>query len=631
MTEPGVLPPEAVKILQGETIVMLNVLDRTSRSVCSTALSGVYAVDGNTVRFAMDARSEFVGRLREAPRLSLHFICDGAMRIAAGRAKVEAANVGAASARPAWIEMKIEEVREAVFHGGRVMFHPEFAGDRGTEPINVYATQRTRWNGKESERMVRSGKQYVDSLRDSRTIYIGGEKVKDVTTHPAFAGIVNTFAGLYDMAADPANGMTYTTEDGTEANKIFMIPRSREDLAERRASLMKWAEATCGFVGRSPDHVAGFLAGFVSAPEVFGERYENVKKFYTYARDNDQFVTYVIIPPQIDRSKAAHEQEEKFLPVGVCEEREDGIVVRGSQMLGTSAAVSNYLFCSCITPLRPGDEEYAVSFGLPMDAPGLKLYARPSFAADKPSVYDYPLSTQFDESDALVVFDDVFIPWEHVFVYRDIEATRAQFHGTPAHVMGNNQAQIRLTAKMKFLIGVARKVTMMNGSDKFPQVQERLGELASLAAQVEGMLKASEYDCVIDKNGVARPNARYLYAVVGMQDTLYASVIKILRELVGGGVLQVPSSYKEMIAPETRDDIRRYIRSPGAPSEERIRLFKLAWDIIGSEFGGRHQQYEMFYNGAPFVVKGYAFRNYGYDEAVGLVDRFLGSYSLPEA
>ena len=132
MTEPGVLPPEAVKILQGETIVMLNVLDRTSRSVCSTALSGVYAVDGNTVRFAMDARSEFVGRLREAPRLSLHFICDGAMRIAAGRAKVEAANAGAASAKPAWIEMKIEEVREAVFHGGRVMFHPEFAGDRGT-------------------------------------------------------------------------------------------------------------------------------------------------------------------------------------------------------------------------------------------------------------------------------------------------------------------------------------------------------------------------------------------------------------------------------------------------------------------------------------------------------------------
>ncbi|NTX58991.1 4-hydroxyphenylacetate 3-hydroxylase, partial [Myxococcus sp. CA039A] len=141
---------------------------------------------------------------------------------------------------------------------------------------------------------------------------------------------------------------------------------------------------------------------------------------------------------------------------------------------------------------------------------------------------------------------------------------------------------------------------------------------------VEGMLMASEYQCSIDKNGVARPNARYLYGVVGMQDTIYSSVIRILRELVGGGVLQVPSSYKEMINPEKKDDMRKYIRSStGAKGEEKVKLFKLAWDIIGSEFGGRHQQYEMFYNGAPFVVKGYSFRNYGYGEPVAIVDRFL--------
>ncbi|MBP1157275.1 MULTISPECIES: 4-hydroxyphenylacetate 3-hydroxylase N-terminal domain-containing protein [unclassified Paenibacillus] len=478
---------------------------------------------------------------------------------------------------------------------------------------------------------MRNGKQYVESLKDNRNIYIGGERVKDVITHPAFAGIVGTFAKLYDMSSDPANNMTYTTEDGTVANKMFMIPRSSEDLAARREAMYKWAEATCGFAGRSPDHVACFLAGFVSHSEVFGDRAQQVIDFYKYARDNDQFVTYVIIPPQIDRSKAANEQEEKFLPVGVYEERKDGIVVRGSQMLGTSAAVSNYLFCSCITPLRPGDEDYAISFVVPMGTPGLKLYARPSFAADKPSTFDYPLSTQYDESDALVVFDDVFIPWEHVFAYKDIEATRAQFHSTPAHILGNNQAQTRLSAKLKFVIGVARKVTEMNGTDKFPQVQERLGELASQAAVVEGMLMASEYQCSIDKNGVARPNARYLYGIVGMQDTIYASVIRILRELVGGGVLQVPSSYKEMVNPETKDDMEKYIRSStGAKAEEKVKLFKLAWDIIGSEFGGRHQQYEMFYNGAPFVVKGYSFRNYGYGEPVAMVDRFLASYGLPE-
>lgn len=482
--------------------------------------------------------------------------------------------------------------------------------------------------------MVRTGAEYIASLKDNRCIYINGERVSDITTHPAFSGIVKTFASLYDMAADEANGMTYVTEDGTKANIAYKIPRSREDLAERRIALTKWAEATNGFAGRSPDHVASFLASFAGHPEVFergGEQFkQNVLNYYKMARDQDLFVTYVIIPPQIDRSKAAHEQEEKFLPVGVYEERADGIVVRGSQMLGTSSAVSDHLFVSCITPLRPGDEDYALSFVVPIDAPGLKFYARPSFAQDKPSSFDYPLSTRYDESDALVVFEDVFIPWEQIFVYKNIELTRAQFHETPAHILGNTQAQIRFVTKLKFLLGVARKMTEMNGTDKFPQVQEKLGELASIAAQVEGSLYASEYNCLIDNQGIAKPHPRFLYGVVGMQDSIYPRIISIIRELAGGGVLQVPSSYKEMINPETKDDIRKYIRSSNASTEEKVKLFKLAWDIVGSEFGGRHQQYELFYNGAPFVVRGYAFRNYGYDEPLKLVNRFLDSYGLPE-
>ncbi|MGO0061249.1 4-hydroxyphenylacetate 3-hydroxylase family protein [Brevibacillus fluminis] len=480
---------------------------------------------------------------------------------------------------------------------------------------------------------MRTGQQYKDSLKDNRCIYIGGERVQDVTTHPAFTGIIDTVAGLYDIAADPKNKMTYVTEDGMIANKIYMIPRSREDLQERREAITTWAEATCGFVGRSPDHVASFLASFAGAAHVFergGQRFkDNVVNFYKFARDNDLYVSYVIIPQQVDRSKAAHELDEKYVAMAVYEEREDGIVVRGSQMLGTGSAVSNYLFCSVISPLRPGDEDYAISFAVPMDAPGLKLYARPSYAQDKPSTFDYPLSTQFDESDSFVVFDDVFIPWEHVFVYKNIDLVRAQFHETPAHAVGNNQAQIRFATKLKFVIGVARKMAEMNGTDKFPQVQEKLGELASIASTVEGMMLASEYQCIQDEHGLVRPNPRFLYGIVGMQDTIYTSVIKILRELAGGGVLQGPSTYREMIHPETAADIAKYIRGGNVDSTQKIQLFKLAWDIVGSEFGGRHQQYEMFYNGAPFVVKGYSFRNYGYQEAVKLVERFLGSYQLP--
>jgi 4-hydroxyphenylacetate 3-monooxygenase len=330
----------------------------------------------------------------------------------------------------------------------------------------------------------------------------------------------------------------------------------------------------------------------------------------------------------VDRSKTAQDWDQEFLQVGVCKEREDGIIVRGSQMLGTAAAIADYVFVSCIVPLKAGDENYANTFVLPVKAPGLKLYCRPPYAVGKSSVFDYPLSTRFDETDVLAVFDDVFVPWENVFVYKNVEKVRNQFFATPAHIFGNNQAQIRLTAKLKFLAGIARKIAAVNKIDVIPSVVEKLGELASLASIVEGMELASIASCVIDKSGVAKPNPRFLYAPMGLQAELFPRAVQILRELSGGGMLQVPSSVKDLTSSETSGDINRYIRSPEVPAEERIKLFKLAWDFVGTEFGGRQVQYEMFYAGAPHVARGYAYRYYGYDEALKIVNEYLASYSV---
>jgi 4-hydroxyphenylacetate 3-monooxygenase len=480
---------------------------------------------------------------------------------------------------------------------------------------------------------VRNGQQYLESLRDDRSVFLDGERSRDVTKDPAFRGVTRTVASLYDVVLDPSNDMVHTAlETGSEANRVFMIPRSAEDLRQRRQALTCWSRQTNGFLGRGPEHVGSFLAGFAAAPEVFARGHpefgENVTRFYRKLLTEDLYVTYTIIPPQVDRSKTAQGQEEAFLQVGVYAEKDGGIVVRGAQMLGTASAICNYLLVSSIVPLRPGDEDYALSFVLPINTPGLKLYCRPPYAVGKPSSFDYPLSTRFDETDALVVFDDVFVPWENIFVYRDVELVREQFFETPAHVLGNNQAQIRLVTKMKFIIGVARKIAATTRIDTLPSVQEKLGELASLAAIVEGMVLASEASCTIDRNGVARPNPRFLYGAMGLQAELYPRALHLLRELAGAGVIQVPSSYKELVNPETAPDIKRYLRAAGVPAEERIKLFKLAWDVVGSEFGGRHHQYEMFYAGAPYVAKGYAYRNYRYEEAVELVDAFLATYSL---
>jgi 4-hydroxyphenylacetate 3-monooxygenase len=346
-------------------------------------------------------------------------------------------------------------------------------------------------------------------------------------------------------------------------------------------------------------------------------------------RDESLYVSYAIIPPQVDRSKTAHELAESHIPAGVLKEVSGGIVIRGAQMLGTGSAISDFLFFSNIHVLRPGDEDYAVSLVVPLNAPGLRLYARRPYALNQPSVYDYPLSTRFDESDSLVVFHDVFVPWENVFVYRDIATTRSQWFESPAHILGNSQAQMRLAVKARFIAGLARRICAANGTEKIPSVTYDLGEVASLAALVEGMVLAAEAAAVTNAQGVVHPHPRFLYAAMAQQAQLYPRLIHLLRELAGGGMLQVPSSCREFSDAEMAADLARYVRSPGLGAEERVKLFKLAWDTAGSEFAGRHQQYEMFYAGAPFVAKTYSYLNYGYEEALELVDACLRGYARP--
>ena len=484
---------------------------------------------------------------------------------------------------------------------------------------------------------MRTGEDYLRSLDDGRKVYIEGERVEDVAAHPAFRAVARTVAHMFDLAAEPDSDLVFASPEAeTEVNRVYMIPRSGEDLRRRREAITRWAEVSCGYLGRGPDHVAGFLAGFASAPGLFdeGERSfgENVTRFYRRAAAESLYLTYTIIPPQVDRSSTAHDWDGELLQVGVLDERDDGMVVRGSQMLGTATAISDVLFVSCIKPLTPADERYAVSFVVPVDADGLKVYCRRPYACHQPSVFDYPLSTRFDESDALVVFDDVLIPWEDVFVYRDVELTRRQWFDTPAHVLGNSQAQIRLVTKMKFLIGIARRIAEVNKIDRIPSVQEKLGDLASIAAIIEGMVLASEASPQMTGNAVVQPNPRFLYGAMGLQAELYPRALQLVRELAGGGVIQLPSSWRELVNEETREDMRRYVQSgPDVPAEERVKLFKLAWDAIGSEFAGRHLQYEMFYAGAPFVAKGYAYRNYGYDEPLEMVREFLEGYDLESA
>ncbi|WP_439673393.1 4-hydroxyphenylacetate 3-hydroxylase family protein [Embleya sp. MST-111070] len=483
---------------------------------------------------------------------------------------------------------------------------------------------------------MRTGTEYLASLNDGRTVILDGEIAGDVSHHPAFAPMAKTIAELFDIANDQPAVMQYTApETGRAANRVFCVPRSLEELRARRTAIETWAAHTHGWVGRSPDHVGTFLASFAANSQVFeidGSTHDfaaNARAHYQRLLDENLYVSYAIIPPQVSRATTASGWEGEYLQAGVVEATEAGLVVRGSQMLATGGAVADEIFVSCIKPLGPDDKDFAVGFIIPTNTTGLKLYCRRPYVTGATSSFDYPLTTRYDESDALLVFDDVLVPWDRVFVDRDTTKVRQQFFDTGAHVLGNWQAQIRLATKLKFIAGVARRVTQVNGVDAIPSVQEKLGELAAVVSGVQSAVLAAEYTAAPDAQGQWLPNRQLLYSAMGLQSETYPRVLAILRDLVGGGVLQLPSSVRDLTSEVSRADIARYVQSPGVPSVERVKLFKLAWDILGSEFAGRHQQYEMFYAGAPFVVKGvYTYRNYDYDGALKSVQDFLDSYSV---
>src|SRR5579862_7157024 len=347
---------------------------------------------------------------------------------------------------------------------------------------------------------VKTGADHLAALNDGREVYIDGERVADVTTHPAFRNATRAAAALYDHHARPENleAMTFAAPAAggyARINRCWQLPRSHAELVQRRRAMSEWATLSCGFLGRAPDHVASSLVGQLIGIDVFrrhgAERAKALAGYFDEASRNDHYLSYVIINPQANRNKAWGEQAEDLV-ARIVDEDAGGITVRGAKMLGTAAIMANELLVANLQPLRPGEEDLAVSFAVPIAAKGVKLLSRKSYEAHAVSARDNPISSRFDENDALVWFEDVKVPWERVFVHRDTDMCRAQFHDTLGHTFQNYQAQIRLAVKIRLLAGIARRIAATIGTDAIPQVREELGFIAAQSAMVEGMVRGME-------------------------------------------------------------------------------------------------------------------------------------------
>jgi 4-hydroxyphenylacetate 3-monooxygenase len=483
---------------------------------------------------------------------------------------------------------------------------------------------------------MRTGADYRESLRDGREVYIQGERVTDVTTHRAFRNSVASTACLYDLQSSPEHieEMTFVSPStGCRISRAWQLPATYAELVSRRKALTAWAETHFGFMGRAPDHVASCISGMYMGADVFEaydpSRASALREYYRFARDRDLFLTYVIINPLADRTRSAHEQADEDLVAHICEKDSQGITVKGAKMLGTGAVTANEVLVTSIQPLKPGDEPYAISFAIPMNAPGLKILSRKSYEASAGSVFDNPLASRYDENDAVLYFDEVKVPWERVFIAGDIAMCQKQFHATPAHVYQNYQCQIRLAVKLRFLTALGRMIAAANGSENFPQVRETLGELASHAGVVEGLVHAMEIKG--SKYGAYFiPDKHTLYAAQVFTQRIYSEVIMSLRSLAGGSMIMLPSGVEDFAEPRLADYALRAQGCAVLTPLERVKFFKLAWDAVGSEFASRHIQYEMFYAGASFVTKGHSHRTYDWDRAGALLARLLGGYQLED-
>jgi 4-hydroxyphenylacetate 3-monooxygenase len=480
--------------------------------------------------------------------------------------------------------------------------------------------------------LLRTGEQYLESIRDGRVVYVGKERVDDVTAHPAFANAAHMFAALYDLKRAPEMRATMTFEDGGERHgAYFLKPRDRAGLELRCEAHRAIAAFSHGLLGRSPDHVASSITGLAMAAEVFdrdgADFAKNIEAYHRHARDNDLYLTYAILPPQGARKPDLYQSEDKSPPtLRVTAENDRGVVLNGMKMLATGAVFADEIWIGNIIPLAPSQVKESITCAVPVNAPGVTLWARRPATADGGIEFNNPLAHRYDESDSMVVFKDVTVPWERVFVHDNPALSRDIYVETPAHCLANHQSNVRYASKLRLLMGIASKIVKSNGAHEIPAVREIMGELASMEAVyqaiIDGQLHAMEHTA----NGYVHVNRRYMYAAVNYAVENYGKICDQIRTLMGGGVFQMPASIDVIDDEALRDDFETYWSTGEETAVERMKLFRLAWDMLGSEFAMRHDQYEKFYFGQRFVVRNFNHLHAPWDEFEGLVDGIMATY-----
>lgn len=457
---------------------------------------------------------------------------------------------------------------------------------------------------------ARTGQEYMDRIAQTRpSVEINGESVDcPIPRHPAFEGVVRSYGRLFDLQHEPElrDVLTYPSPStGERVGTSFLVPRSSADLERRRAAFKVWADHSLGFLGRTGDYLNSSLMALSEASEWFSQadpRFgENIRAYYERVREQDLLMTHTLIPPQANRAAGPAQQVDgRALGAHVVSQDDNGIVIRGARMLATIGPIADELLVFPSTILRgtPDDEPYSFAFAINCDAPGLRFICRENLDYGR----DHPLGSRFDEVDAVVVFDDVHVPWERVFLLGHPELCNEFYSETSAVVHMTHQVAARTTAKTETFLGLLSLMTDAIGIEQFSHIQEDLAEVIVMHSTLRAFVRAAEADAAPNRYGVFTPAWEPLNAARNWYPKVSQRLPELVRKFGASGLMAIPME-GDITGPAERE-IETYLQSATLSGPDRVRLFRLAWDASTSSFGGRQNLYEYYFFGDPVRMAG---------------------------
>ncbi len=453
-----------------------------------------------------------------------------------------------------------------------------------------------------------TGARYLDSLRDGREVWLDGEKVEDVTTHPAFRGMVHELARIYDLQHTDAyrEDMTFVSPDtGNRCSLSWLLPRSRDDLKRKRRNSEIWNEQCWGQLGRGPDILAPYIItlydireALSAVPSPHCDFGENVVKYYHHCLEHDLFLTHALGDPQVDRSAQPQNEQrlalEEDVALHVVEETPAGVIVHGAKQLATAAPISHETYVSLsATFVRRADPRFVLAFSIPTNSPGLKILCREPLSLGTGG-YGHPLGMAYDEQDAMLFFDHVLVPWDRLFALYD--AAPILLHYTSGINFIGWANLCRIHERMRLMTAVATMIAEAIGVIDYREVAAKLGEMVTYTEMWRHAMDGIEANAFRTQGGLMSLGSMSGMNIFFAQTS--ARMVQLLREICGSGLIMQPSE-NDLANPELRPYLERYMRGKGVDVDYKSRLYRLAHDLAVSGFGMRQEVYEYWHGGDP--------------------------------